>query len=76
MANKTIDKNAVCPFYLADLKTGVRCEALTEGGTMILAFGDSARKEWHEKFYCCDICGHKACPVFRALMVIKYGEQV
>ena len=73
MANKTIDGRAKCPFFLADLRSGVRCEGLTDGETLILAFDGPEKKKRHEAFYCCDMYGHEVCPVFRALMAIKYA---
>lgn len=75
MANSTVGARAKCPFFLADLSIGVRCEGLTDGGTLILAFKDGAAKKRHEAFYCCDMYGHRVCPVFRALMAIKYPEE-
>ncbi len=75
MANNTVSGRAKCPFFLGDLNCGVRCEGLTENETLILAFENNDRKKRHEAFHCCDMHGHKVCPVFRALMAIKYPEE-
>ena len=49
MPSKNIDKKAICPFYMADLKRGIRCEGLTDDETNIRDFVTAERESHSEQ---------------------------
>lgn len=74
MANKRIDAEAVCPFYFAETGKGIRCEGLCSP-TMLSVFPTESQKAAHEGRYCVSLEGYVCCPVFRAIMALKYQPE-
>lgn len=62
MSNKTINVEAICPFFLCESKKSITCEGIiTE--SMVSRFDTEEEKQFHEKTYCtkydfesCEIC--------------------
>lgn len=62
MSNKSINVDALCPFFLCESKKSITCEGIiTE--SMVSRFDTEEEKQIHEKTYCtkydfesCEIC--------------------
>ena len=74
MPNKKIDSDAVCPFYFAETGKGIRCEGICTP-TMLSVFGTEEAKKRHEERFCVSLEGYPLCPVFRAIMCLKYQPE-
>lgn len=65
MANKTINVDALCPFFHTESVKSVTCEGIV-GKNTVTRFTYSSQKVSHEKTYCTS--EYSTCPIYRANM--------
>ena len=65
MSNKTINVEAVCPFFYTESAKSVTCEGIV-GINTVTRFSYSSQKRAHEKHYCTSEYG--TCPIYKANM--------
>lgn len=70
MANKTINVDAICPFFASDGERTLTCEGVI-GKWTVTRFLTVSDKIEHEEAYCC--CDYASCPVYKAVMT-KYSS--
>ena len=70
MANKTINVNAVCPFFASEGQATITCEGVI-GKWNTTRFLTVSDKLEHEDLYCC--CDYASCPIYKAVMT-KYSS--
>lgn len=65
MPNKTINVEALCPFFHTESVKSVTCEGIV-GENTVTRFSYSAQKVTHEKNYCTS--AYDSCPIYKANM--------
>ena len=65
MANKTINVDAMCPFFYTESAKSVTCEGIV-GENTVTRFSFSSQKVTHEKTYCTS--DYSTCPIYKANM--------
>lgn len=65
MANKTINVDAVCPFFYTESVRSVTCEGIV-GANTVTRFTYSSQKIKHERCYCTS--DYSTCPIYEANM--------
>ena len=72
MANKSIEANIKCPFYIYESRTFLSCEGLISGTVINNRFESAKIKKSFIKRYCYHEDGGK-CPIAKALYK-KYDD--
>ena len=66
MANKTINAQVLCPFFVTESKKSISCEGII-GYKCVSCFEFTEEKEAHEKEFCTTRQFYK-CKIYSALM--------
>ncbi len=67
MANKNIDAQAFCPFYVSESNNTITCEGII-GDRLISHFDSIDEKKAHEENFCIGKCCN-GCAIHNAIMI-------
>ena len=71
MPNTNMGADAVCPYYIADRPTYIRCQSVClTGGESVQRFKNQEDKELWQRDVCCNMGRHKMCPIAHMLNIL------
>lgn len=65
MANKSINADAICPFFITESQKSITCEGIIADQT-VTRFYSEEEKKMYEKLYCTKY-DYESCEICRAL---------
>lgn len=74
MPNTSMGADAVCPFYIGDTATCIRCQSVCLSGESVQKFQSREEKETWQRDVCSNLHRYRLCPIAHLQYLLNEEE--